>query len=251
MTLQIFTIKERPELRASIFSEQFQKLLWPEFMMHDSNDWLYFQPPFFDRYLDFAFVGIEDGEVVARAFSVPFVFNIANRNELPDGGWDEVIRWAHADQFLGRKPNVVSALEISLLPQVRGKGYSRLILEAMKKNAYEHGYTDLFVPVRPNQKHNQPYRPIAEYVNLRRSDGLLEDQWLRVHVRAGGKIIKIAPYAMTIVGTVSEWSQWTGMTFDKSGLFPVDGALSPIYISIEQDYGVYIEPSVWIHHALS
>jgi len=64
-------------------------------MRHDAAAHLYFAPSMFDRYLDYAFVGVARGKVVARAFSVPFAFNIEGRAELPDGGWDEVIRWAH------------------------------------------------------------------------------------------------------------------------------------------------------------
>jgi hypothetical protein len=64
-----------------------------EFMVHDRLARLYFSAPFFDAYIGFAFAGTDSGEVVARAFSVPFAFNIEGRHELPDGGWDEVIRW--------------------------------------------------------------------------------------------------------------------------------------------------------------
>jgi hypothetical protein len=54
--------------------------------------------------------------------------------------------------------------------------------------------------------------------------------------------------ARAITGT--KWSQWTGMTFEKSGVVAVTGALSPIDICLEQDYGVYVEPGIWVHHAL-
>ena len=69
--------------------------------------------------------------MVARAFGVPFAFPTPDRTELPDGGWDAVILWAHEDANIGRKPTAVSALEISLLPQARGQGNSRFTIEAM------------------------------------------------------------------------------------------------------------------------
>jgi len=250
MTVQVFTLRERPDLRPLVFSADFQPPFWPEYMVHDAAARLYFPPPFLDRYLDFAFAGVEHDKVVARAFSLPFAFNIPDRMELPDGGWDEVIRWAHDDQVIGRQPTAVSALEISLLPEAQGAGNSRHMLDAMKANARALGFADLFAPVRPNEKHRQPFMPIADYVDALRPDGLPVDPWLRTHVRVGGRIIKIAPYAMTIVGTIAEWSRWTGMIFDKSGPVAVAGALSPITISLEQDYAVYVEPGVWVHHAL-
>jgi hypothetical protein len=53
---------------------------------------------------------------------------------------------------------------------------------------------------------------------------------------------------MTIVGTLAEWSLWTGMPFDRSGELMVAGALSPVMVSLEQDCVVYIEPNVWVQH---
>src|SRR5262249_7366788 len=101
-----------------------------------------------------------------------------------------------------------------------------------------------------NQKHIEPFTPMSEYLAKVRADGLPNDPWLRTHIRVGGQIKKIAPYAMTIVGSVAQWSKWTGMTFEKSGAGQVAGALSFIHICLEQDYGVYVEPNVWVHHAL-
>jgi GNAT superfamily N-acetyltransferase len=251
MPLQVFTLRERPELRAAVFSTDFQPPFWPEYLLHDAAARLYFPSPFLDQHLDFALVGVDGGgKVVARAFSVPFAFAMPDRTELPDGGWDAVILWAHEDAHIGRKPTAVSALEISLLPQARGQGNSRLMIEAMKANARARGFADLFAPVRPSQKHLQPFVSIKAYVDARRQDGLPRDAWLRTHVRVGGRIVKIAPYAMTIVGSIAQWSQWTGMTFEHSGDVAVAGALSPVRICLEQDYGVYVEPGVWVHHAL-
>ncbi|HTE94488.1 MAG TPA: hypothetical protein VK678_13380 [Bradyrhizobium sp.] len=31
--------------------------------------------------------------------------NDDGRDELPDGGWDQVIRWAHEDRMIGRASN--------------------------------------------------------------------------------------------------------------------------------------------------
>ena len=250
MPLQVFTLKERPDLRKAVFSAEFQPPLWPEYMMHDKTAGLYFPPPFLDHYLEFVLVGVDGEDVVARGFSVPFAFNIPDRAELPDGGWDEVIRWAHEDLHVDRKPTAVSALEISILPRARSQGNSRLMLEAMKANSRARGFADLFAPVRPSKKHLQPFVPMKDYLDKLRPDSLPHDPWLRTHVRVGGRIVKIAPFAMTIVGTVAQWSKWTGMKFERSGVVAIAGALSPIYVCLEQDYGVYVEPNVWVHHAL-
>jgi hypothetical protein len=249
MPLQVFTLRERPELRSVIFAADFFSI-WPEYMLHDPVASLYFSAPLLDQYLDYILIGVDGKDAVARGFSVPFAFNIPGREELPEGGWDDVIRWAHEDLNLHRQPTAVSALEISLLAQARSQGNSRRMLEAMKANTGARGFADLYAPVRPSQKHLQPFTPMKDYLRPERADGLPSDAWLRTHVRVGGRIVKIAPHAMTIVGTVAQWSKWTGMTFETSGVVAVAGALSPVHICLEQDYGVYIEPGVWVHHAL-
>jgi GNAT superfamily N-acetyltransferase len=248
--MQIVTLAERPDLRPAIFADAIQHSAFPEFMRHDPVADLYYGRGALDRYLDFVLAGLDGDEVVARAFSVPFCFGLEGRFELPDAGWDAVIRWAHEDHLASRKPNAVSALEISLLPRLRGAGYSRAMLAAMKANARARGFADLYAPLRPNQKHVAPHVPMAEYIAQRRADGLPADAWLRTHLRDGGRIVKVAPCSMTIVGTVAEWSRWTGLTFPRSGEYAIGGALTPVAISLEHDHGVYVEPNVWVHHPL-
>jgi hypothetical protein len=55
---------------------------------------------------------------------------------------------------------------------------------------------------------------------------------------------------MTIVGSIADWSRWTGTSFDRSGEIAIAGALVPIMISLEQDCAVYVEPNVWVRYAL-
>jgi hypothetical protein len=249
MKLEIFSLRERPDLIPFVFAENLQGV-WPEFMRHDATSQLYYGRSIFVDYLDYAFAGLVDGEVVARAFSVPFALSVDGRDELPDGGWDQMIRWAHEDRIVGRTPTTLSALEISLVPKARGTGSSLAMLGALKACAKKMGFAEMFAPVRPSQKHLTPRTPMCEYINSKRADGMPMDAWLRTHVRAGGRIVKIAPYSMTIVGTIAEWSQWTGAAFASSGEAEVKGALVPVLVSVEQNYGVYVEPNVWVRHPL-
>lgn len=247
MNLEIFCLRERSDLIPSVFSEELQAV-WPEFMRHDAAARLYFGRSVFDNYLDYAFAGVIDGHVVGRAFAVPFAFGIEGRTELPDGGWDEVIRWAHEDRTIGRASTTMSALEIAFVPKARGRGNSLAMLDAFKSCARKKGFIEMFAPVRPNQKHLQPRTAMRDYVSMVRADGLPADSWLRTHVAAGGKIVKIAPCSMTIVGTIDQWAQWTGRTFERSGETEVAGALVPVLVSVEQDHAVYVEPNVWVRH---
>lgn len=249
MDLEIFTLWERPDLRPLIFGSELDTV-WPEFMRHDPVAQLYFAPTMLDWFRDYAFVGVAGGKVVARAFSVPFAFNIDGRTELPDGGWDEVIRWAHDDWMTDRYPTALSALEISLLPEARGGGNSTAFLDAMKRRARTRGLTQMVAPVRPIQKHLHPSMPMREYVARVDADGLPADPWLRTHARAGAKIVKVAPHSMTIAGTIKDWSRWTGMSFDRSGEVVIPGGLVPLIVSLEHDTAVYVEPNVWVRYAL-
>jgi hypothetical protein len=66
MAFEVFTLKERPDLRSGIFAAAFRQPFFPEFMVHDPAGQLYFSTPFFDAYLEFAFAATDDGEIVAR-----------------------------------------------------------------------------------------------------------------------------------------------------------------------------------------
>jgi GNAT superfamily N-acetyltransferase len=250
--IQIVPLPQRPELESELWSAELMAA-WPEFMRQDHTATLYYGPGHFERFREFALVVFDDerpDRVLGRAFSVPFVLGagLPDRDELPDHGWDCVIRWAHDDALRGRTPNAVSALEILLHPTISGRGLSSVVLEAMRANTARRGFADLYAPVRPSAKHLEPEAPIAEYAARTRDDGLPVDPWLRVHVRAGGRIVKVAPCSMTISGTLAEWRAWTGAAFDADGPTAVPGALSPVHASIAQDHAVYVEPNVWVHH---
>ena len=99
-------------------------------------------------------------------------------------------------------------------------------------------------------KHLEPFAAMQEYVARTTVDGLPADPWLRVHARAGGRIVKVAPTSMVIPGTVADWQRWTGMEFAASGPAVVPGALVPVHVSLEQDHAVYVEPNVWVRHTI-
>jgi len=250
--LTVCTLAQRPELRAQLFSAEFAAAV-PEFLRHDPAAARYYADGALDRYLDFALAAVDrdrPDRAIARAFSVPFCFRDGRpeRDELPDRGWDEVIRWGWEDQRAGRRPNAVSALEIMVAPSHQGRGISQSMLAALCANTRARGFGDLYGPLRPTAKDKEPLTPFADYVARRQPDGLPDDPWVRVHVRAGARIVKIAPYSMVIAGTLAEWEGWTGMNFERSGDIVVRGALSPVHVSREQNHAVYVEPNLWVHH---
>jgi hypothetical protein len=73
---------------------------------------------------------------------------------------------------------------------------------------------------------------------------------LRIHVRAGGVIEKIAPASMVVGSSLADWREWTGLPFDTNGQVEVPHALTPVHCTTDHDHAVYVEPNVWVRHQL-
>jgi hypothetical protein len=237
---------ERPDL-----AEPMQELIsqgWPEFMFHDAvgerlwerlaSDFPTFQVLLLDR----------RGLPVGVGNSIPFVWN-GTIGDLPSG-WDDVLEQGVRDRGLGRRPTAVSAVSVTMARDQVGRGLSREVVAALKRNAAEHGFGRMVVPVRPNRKAAYPLTPMDRYVRWTRADGSPFDPWLRVHWRLGASILDICPASMVVTGTVAEWESWTGMAFPESGAYVVPEALVPVLIDRELDEGRYAEPNVWLRHPL-
>lgn len=241
-------LDRRPELSA--VADKLEHL-WPPFMQQDPTANLYY-PDAERNHPEHVLVAYEPPDVpVALAYTVPFAFGTGPRTELPDDGWDGVIRWAAQDRDRGTAPTHVSALEISIRPDRRGQGLAAVMLAAMHENVRRLGFTELVAPVRPSAKHQEPHTPMSEYAYRTRPDGLPADPWLRVHARVGAEIVKVAPRSMVIPGTLADWRRWTGLPFDRSGDVVVPNALVPVHCSVEHDHVVYVEPNVWMRHAIA
>jgi GNAT superfamily N-acetyltransferase len=241
MALTISVLADRPELAEAMWG---MPNSWPEFMRHDPIGGL-----FYDnveaRFADFVLIARDDaGEVVACGYSVPFVLG---GDALPDNGWDFVIRNGLLASLRGQQPDAISAVEIAVHPDRQGRGHSQQLLAAMRDNAARQGFAELVAPVRPNGKAD-PNASMSTYAFEVREDGLPVDPWLRVHVRAGGRIDKVAPRSMVVPGTVEEWREWTGLPFDETGPVLVPRALAPVHCDVEHGVAVYVEPNVWVVH---
>lgn len=222
--------------------------VWPEFMLHDPvadrnwgrlrDDWPGFQLVMLDG----------AGGVAAAAQAAPLHWDGTDAG-LPEG-WDEQFDCSTAGLAAGHAPNTLGAIRICVAPSRRGEGLSAAMIEAMREVALEAGFDAVIACVRPTEKARYPLLPIETYAAWRRDDGLPFDPWLRVHARAGARIVRASPRSMTIAGTIAEWEEWTGMRFPASGPYVVDGALVPVEIDVEADRGIYLDPNVWMVHGL-
>lgn len=248
--LIIEPLDQRPDLAPMLYR---LSGIWPTFMQQDPVSDFYYDVAVRD-YPEFTMVAYyadQPDVPVARSHAVPFTLDSdPGRTDFPDDGWDAVIRWGSLDRAAGRTPTHVSALEIGIKPELRGGGLSGQLLAAMRDNVARLGFSDLYAPVRPSAKSAEPHTPMSEYAFRTRSDGMPHDPWLRVHVRAGARVVRVCPRAMTIAGSLAEWRDWTGLPFDRTGVVEVPGALVPVHCSVEHDHAVYVEPGVWVHHRI-
>jgi GNAT superfamily N-acetyltransferase len=247
MTWHYSTYAERPDLfqQARVLNPS----VWPEFMLND---------PVADRlwdYLDQDFAAYQSmlcddaGTVVAVGNVLPLVWD-GTRAGMP-AGWDDAFERAVAGWKAGRQPNTLSAVQVTVDKRRQGQGLSRWVLRAMKYAAARHGFTTLIAPVRPTLKAQYPLTPMERYITWQHADGRLFDPWLRVHQSLGAELISVCPESMRIPGTVKQWEAWTEMRFPESGVYVVPGALTPVTIDCERDLGEYVEPNVWMRHAVT
>jgi GNAT superfamily N-acetyltransferase len=249
MNAHICSLAERPDLADQLY-DAFEGA-WPEFMLRDPVDSLL--DPLTEKvypHLTFVAVDAASGRLIAKSYAVPFTWPGDPDHDLPPGGYDACLLGAARDRLLGQTGNLLALIEITVRPDAQGAGLAVLMLTAVKAAALEQGYPSLVLPVRPTGAHQYPEVPLAEYAARTRADGLPVDPWLRVHVRAGGRVVGMAPYSMVITGGLPDWRQWTGLPFDSDGPVAVPGALAPVRCNVALGVGVYVEPTVWVHYQL-
>jgi GNAT superfamily N-acetyltransferase len=224
------------------------KEVWPEFMLHDTvanENW----HELLDRFADYqvALYDAEKDRVAGIGSSFPLHWDDKLEN-LPEEGWD----WAFEEAVRNHKesiaPNFHCAIQIVLRHEYQGHGLSRPMVDAVRSVTKSKGLMALIIPLRPSEKHRYPLISLDDYITWKDDENEPFDPWLRVHIRAGARIIKVCHQSKLIRGTRAEWEQWTGMKFSQTGAYIVRGALSPVDVDIEKNEGVYVEPNVWIVH---
>jgi GNAT superfamily N-acetyltransferase len=242
---QVVSLAARPEL--TLPALELLAAGWPEFMRHDptaerhqarlATELAGFQSLLVDR---------EKDELAALGVSIPFAWD-GTQAGLP-AGWDAVVEQGIGDLDEGRRPTALSALSVTVAPDRRGQGLSRLVVRGLKAAATRAGLGTLLAPVRPSGKSAYPLTPMERYVRWSRPDGAPFDPWLRTHWRLGGEVLGVCPASMEITAEVATWEAWTGLAFPETGPYVVPGALVPVAIDRERDLGRYLEPNVWLRH---
>jgi GNAT superfamily N-acetyltransferase len=239
MAARVFTIADRPDLEERLGEVGDP---WPEFIHHDqfvNSRW----PALYEDFREFqlALLDEETDTVVGKGNTIPIAWD--GRVETLSGGVVEAL------EVEGR-PNVLCALVAVVHAARQGHGLSGLVIEGMRGAAAAAGLECLIAPVRPTWKERYPLTPFERYIRWAREDGLPFDPWIRLHHRLGAEMLRVAARSLDVRGTVAEWEEWTGMAFPESGDYIVPGALVPVHIDREGDEGRYVEPNVWMRHAV-
>jgi len=203
----------------------------------------------YSEFLPFQFATYSEYVIAGIGNSVPIHYDDAFIN-LPSRGLDWAMEKAIDDTTNNRIPNLLVGVQIPINPKLRNTGLSYRFLDLMKQAGISHGINHIALPVRPTQKQLYPLTEMEEYIKWSNHKGEPFDPWIRVHVKAGGKIVSICSESMTIRGTIREWQEWTGLNFQSTGLYTIQNVLCPIKIDFEKNIGEYIEPNVWIIHSI-
>jgi hypothetical protein len=224
---------------------------WPEFMFHD---------PYVDKYWDeimnrfqaFQFVMLEkdSDRVMAIGNSMPLIWD-DYIGRLPEGGLDWALEHCHTHIDSAKQHITQCAFQIVIAKEFLGAGVSYIMVEQMIRIGKKNGMKRLIAPVRPNLKNLYPLIPIDNYINWKNDNGYPFDNWLRVHTKLGGEIVKVCHQSMIIEDTVDKWEKWTGLKFPESGQYVIPGALVPMEIDRKKNKGTYLEPNVWTVHDIN
>ena len=224
------------------------KATWPEFMLHDqiANELWH---ELLDRFPEYqlALYDAEQKRAAAMGNSIPLRWD-GLLEGLPEDGWDWAFKQAVNDHKQGISPSIHCAIQVVIHPDYHNHRLSAPMLQAVRAMTKARGLPALIIPVRPSEKSKYPLTSLDDYITWKTDQGLPFDAWLRVHMRLGGKVIKVCHQSKTISGTRAEWEQWTGLKFPQSGRYIIPGALIPLEMNVDKDEGIYIEPNVWMVH---
>jgi GNAT superfamily N-acetyltransferase len=224
--------------------------VWPEFMLHDqvANELWH---ELLDRFPEFQFAlyDTQNNRAAGMGNSFPLRWEHA-LEDLPEEGWDWAFQEAVRNHKQDLSPNYHCAIQIVVRSDYRSQGLSAPMVQAVRALTESKGLRSLIIPLRPSEKSLYPLISLDDYISWKNEEELPLDAWLRVHVRAGARVIKVCHQSKTIRGTRAEWERWTGMQFPQTGEYIISGALNPIEMNVETDEGMYIEPNVWIEHPI-
>ncbi|WP_299254107.1 N-acetyltransferase [uncultured Aquimarina sp.] len=192
------------------------------------------------------FIISEDNNLIGFMNAIP-IFWDQSLNELPNEGWDWLLKKGVDDFEKNLTPNSLGGLQIIVTKEYLGKGYSKLLIANGKKVREGLGLKNFIIPIRPIQKYKYPEMKMKDYMSLRENNEI-RDPWIRTHLKSGADIIKVCKNSMNVTGDIDFWEGLLKAKINKSGAYKVKGALNLVTINIEDNYGEYREENIWINY---
>ena len=218
---------------------------WPEFMRHDPIGGLYYGNVE-TRFAEFVLIAQDDaGEVVAVAHSIPFEHG---DGALPENGWDFVIRNGLLTSLHGRAArHRLGDRDRRPAATAKGRGCPGRCSRRCARTRPGTGFAELVAPVRPNGKDDVD-EPMTTYAFRVREDGLPVDPWLRVHVRAGGRIPQWPPARWSSPAPSRSGGSGPGCRSTRPARSSCLERSPRCTATLEHGVAVYVEPNVWVVH---
>jgi hypothetical protein len=239
-----------PEFQLGEESQAIAAKVWPRYLVEDSDisqadvQFEMSHDEFRKRFPAWGIRAHSDDKLVAYANAV-FLKTDLTQNQLPDGGWRDVIEAGARREI----PNCLSLVVANVDPEYQSLKLSYKLIEKAKETALRYKIKNLIAPVRPSHKHLHPGISIHDYIQLHRPDGALQDPWLRAHQNAGGQMLNVCSRSVEVRASIKRWTEWTGHPFSRSGEYELERGLAPLVVDSESGVGVYVEPNVWfIYH---
>ena len=241
--LHAFTLAQRPDLRAAV--DRLHMEHWPEWFLGDEvmrRLW----PRLLGERADWQFLFVDDRDQLCGVAHAAAICWDGTAADLPRG-WDDALERTFASD--GREPDTLVGFAGVIDERVARRGLSMALILGFKTLAARRGLARVALPIRPTGKSEHPEIPFAEWCARRRPDGTAEDAWIRMHERAGGKILGIEEHSQRVVAPIEEWERWTGRSLRGETEAQVPGSLGPVRLDQAAGIGVYDEPCLWFDHA--
>lgn len=241
--LALVSLAERPDL-----SDEIGALLssrWPTFMLAGEPGHQEDLDELIQAFPEHQVLAVDaEDRVRGVAFSLPLDWDGSDAG-LPSG-WDAAVTRAGALRRSGGRSDAATALSITVASDATRRGLAVRLIKALGAATRRAGGRALIAPVRPVLKDRYPLVDLEEYLAWRTPEDEPFDPWVRTHLRAGARLLGVAPASMTITGSVEDWRTWIEDPLPGPGVYVVPGGLSPLVV--RDGVGTYVEPNVWLVH---
>ncbi|BBH51843.1 non-ribosomal peptide synthetase [Fluviispira sanaruensis] len=239
---RIYTLAQRPELLRKLNIIHAQS--WPKYF-EGSAILVDLWPKIYSEFSEYQILIVDEkDEIAAIGNSIPIYWDGTCKN-LPNG-WDGALESAFKETQT--EPNTLLILAGIVAEPYQSRGLSSEILKLFKIIAQANELEKILVAVRPTGKAQFPEIKFTDWCSLRREDGQLKDNWLRMHERIGGKILKIDLNSQFIKARIDEWESWTQFHIMNSGPIHFPETLQEAVVDFSDNSVTYYDPAVWVEH---